>query len=153
MLYAISLTGIFHHQIAASLLFGDKLKSIKGIELLKDLFDMSATAAKTYDTLIRTPENRNLFVSRHDCQISVYEGDFLTELSTEDWTDADIVFANSTCFDQTLMKRLAVEALRMRRGARFITFTSQLPSESFEVFEKINLGMSWGVATCFLHRR
>jgi hypothetical protein len=135
------------------LLFGDKLKSIKGFELLKDLFDMSVVAAKNYDSLIRTPEYSNLFESRHDCQISVYEGDFLTEAYVEDWTSADIVFANSTCFDSTLMKRLAIEALRMRRGARFITFTSQLPSESFEVFEKINLGMSWGVATCFLHRR
>lgn len=135
------------------MLFGDKLKSIKGVELLKDLFDMSVIATKTYDSLISTPENWNLFESRHDCQISVYEGDFLMESSTEDWTDADIVFANSTCFDSTLMKKLAHEASRMRRGARFITFTSQLPSDSFEVVEKINLGMSWGVATCFLHRR
>ena len=135
------------------MLFGDKLKSIKGVELLKDLFDMSVVATKNYDSLIRTPEYSNLFDSRHDCRISVYEGDFLTEASVEDWTNSDIVFANSTCFDLTLMKRIAVEALRMRSGARFITFTSQLPSESFEVFEKINLGMSWGVATCFLHRR
>ena len=102
---------------------------------------MSVTAAEAYHNLIRTPEYCNLFESRHDCQISVYEGDFLTDSSTEDWTDADIVFANSTCFDLSLMKRLAVEALRMRRGSRFITFTNQLPSESFEVFEKINLGI------------
>ena len=151
--FIIPFIAIFRYQIAASLLFGDKLKSIKGVELLKDLFDMSVIATKTYDNLIRTPENWNLFESRRDCQISVYEGDFLVESSTEDWTDADIVFANSTCFDSTLMKKLAHEASRMRRGARFITFTSQLPSDSFEVVEKINLGMSWGVATCFLHRR
>lgn len=33
-------------------------------------------------------------------------GDFL-KLRTKDWRDADVVFMNSTCFDETLMGKVA----------------------------------------------
>jgi hypothetical protein len=34
------------------------------------------------------------------------QGDFL-KLRTKDWRDADIVFTNSTCYDEKLMEQLA----------------------------------------------
>jgi len=36
-------------------------------------------------------------------------GDFL-KLRTKDWRDADVVFMNSTCFDESLMGKVAVVA-------------------------------------------
>lgn len=33
-------------------------------------------------------------------------GDFL-KLRTKDWRDADVVFMNSTCFDEALMSKVA----------------------------------------------
>ena len=36
-----------------------------------------------------------------------------------DWSDGDVVFANSTCFDATLMERLAHKAKLLRPGAAF----------------------------------
>lgn len=33
-------------------------------------------------------------------------GDF-TKLRTKDWRDADVVFANSTCYDEGLMHKIA----------------------------------------------
>ena len=41
------------------------------------------------------------------CQF--FTGDFL-DLSTKDWTDADVVFMNSTCYDDALVKKIAAIA-------------------------------------------
>jgi hypothetical protein len=38
--------------------------------------------------------------------VEVFHGDFLN-LSLKDWRDADVVFANSTCFDDVLMSEIA----------------------------------------------
>ena len=38
--------------------------------------------------------------------IQMIQGDFL-KLRTKDWRDADIVFTNSTCYDEKLMESLA----------------------------------------------
>ena len=40
-----------------------------------------------------------------------------------DWRDADVVFANSTCFDDALMDKLATCASNLRDGTFFITTT------------------------------
>lgn len=44
-----------------------------------------------------------------------------------DWSDATVVFANSTCFDDTLMRRLASAATALKKGTIFITLTKRLP--------------------------
>lgn len=44
-----------------------------------------------------------------------------------DWTDGDVVFANSTCFGDALMRRLASAATALKKGAIFITLTKRLP--------------------------
>jgi len=38
--------------------------------------------------------------------VQMIHGDFL-KLRTKDWRDADVVFMNSTCFDETLMGKVA----------------------------------------------
>ena len=38
-------------------------------------------------------------------------GDFL-KLRTKDWRDADVVFMNSTCFDESLMGKVAAIACK-----------------------------------------
>jgi hypothetical protein len=69
------------------------------------------------------------------------------------FTSLDIVFANSTCFDEALMKAMAVVAERMKPGARFITLTKQLPSAEFTLLDRRQYVMSWGEATCFMSIR
>ena len=65
----------------------------------------------------------------------------------------DIVFANSTCFDEQLMQAMARVAERMKPGSRFITLTKQLPSPEFILLDRRQYVMSWGEATSFLHIR
>lgn len=44
-----------------------------------------------------------------------------------DWSDGDVVFANSTCFDDSLMRRMASAATALKKGTFFITLTKRLP--------------------------
>jgi hypothetical protein len=46
------------------------------------------------------------FLVAFSAAVEVYHGDFL-DLSLKDWRDADVVFANSTCFDDVLMSEIA----------------------------------------------
>eukprot|EP01034_Spumella_vulgaris_P037938 gene37938-46812_t len=76
-------------------------------------------------------------------------GDFL-KLRTKDWRDADIVFANSTCYDETIMSKMAKIASGMKKGSFVITLTKRLPSTDFTVIESDMHKMSWGEATIFV---
>lgn len=42
-----------------------------------------------------------------DTHCQMIQGNFL-KLSTKDWRDADIVFANSTCYDEALMSSMGM---------------------------------------------
>ena len=44
-----------------------------------------------------------------------------------DWTDADMIFANSTCFDQAMMENIYEQSLRCKKGTWMITTTNKLP--------------------------
>ena len=70
-----------------------------------------------------------------------------------DWSDGDIVFANSTCFSLDLMQRISDLAERLQEDALVITFTKSLQSEAFEIFKRIRYKMSWGPATVYMHRK
>ena len=66
---------------------------------------------------------------------------------------SDIVFVNSTCFDEDLMKAMAAVAESMKPGARIITLTKQLPSNEFTLLDRRQYVMSWGEATSFMSIR
>ena len=68
-------------------------------------------------------------------------------------SDGDVVFANSTCFDATLMERLAHKARLLRPGTFFLTTTQRLPSDEFELLEQGPMSETWGDATIFIHRK
>lgn len=80
---------------------------------------------------------------------NVYEGSLLDF----DWSDGDVVFANSTCFSEELMQQLSVRAENLQPGAIVVTFTKGLTSTAFELLERKRYRMSWGPATVFIHRR
>ena len=59
-----------------------------------------------------------------------------------DWSDGDVVFANSTCFEDDLMADMGKQAEKLKPGAFFITFTKGLGSDAFEVLERKRYCMS-----------
>jgi hypothetical protein len=61
-----------------------------------------------------------------------------------DWTDGDVVYANSTCFDDSMMTELSSLGSRLRAGAYFITLSTPLrESDGFFVIHEERFEMSW----------
>jgi len=84
-------------------------------------------------------------------KIQIFNDDFLTH----DWTQASVLFANSTCFSPELMVQLTKKAEELRKGTIFITFTKRLPELSKDWIVKPGFRrlMSWGIATIYVHRK
>ena len=115
-----------------------------GIEILSGLHAAATTVVKKFKSEFQAVLN-----SSQDQQVEVYHGSFLEF----DWSDGDLVFANSTCYDDKLMIDISKMAERLKPGSIFVTFTKGLTSSKFELLEKKRYKMSWGPATVFIHRR
>ena len=80
------------------------------------------------------------------------------------WTNSDLVLANSTCFDLSLMLKIAEKASLMKKGSWMITLTKKLPTadplhfrdpnqRDWECLLSIKMVMSWGYATVNVQRK
>mmetsp|Transcript_26892 Transcript_26892/g.45344 ORF Transcript_26892/g.45344 Transcript_26892/m.45344 type:complete len:295 (+) Transcript_26892:91-975(+) len=119
-----------------------------GIELLEGLYSVSLDALNSYNTKGKA----KLSNRENETHIQMIQGDFL-KLRTKDWRDGDIVFANSTCYDEHQMARIAHLASGMRKGAFFISLTKRLPSSEFDILEYEMYRMNWGDATIFIMQK
>ncbi|KAJ8600349.1 hypothetical protein CTAYLR_000675 [Chrysophaeum taylorii] len=128
--------------VFAARLLGD-FDECTGIEILDRLHDAAETIRRAYDK-----KTRALVVND---RVRFVKGSFLDY----DWSDADLVFANSTCFEDDLMDQLARRAENLEPGAVVITFTKGLPDDTstFHVVHRKRYKMSWGPATVFVHVR
>jgi len=115
-----------------------------GIELLEGLHTISTEAVLGYNS-----KGRAVGL---DTQCQMIKGDF-RDLNVKDWTDGDIVFANSTCYDDSIMDSIANLGRKMKRGAFIVTISRRLPSVEFQVIENELHKMSWGDATIFIHQK
>lgn len=85
--------------------------------------------------------------------VSLVQGNFLKDQHRATWIDADVILANSTCFTEALMDKIAKMSTDMRKGARFISFTYPLKSDEWKILYRQQLAMSWGPATVFIQER
>ena len=129
--------------LAAALLHD--FDEVKGIEILDGLFKISLQIQAVWEEKI-VPL---LSDKKAKTKVTFTKGD----ATLLDWSDATCVFANSTCFDDNLMKKLAENSESCPSGTFFITFTRKLPSENWKVLEHESHPMSWGHATVFIHRK
>ena len=97
--------------------------------------------------------NKNLFEGFFKPNtMKFFNGDFLKEA----WNDAALILANSTCFSQELMTKIAIKANNeCQKGCIVITFTKKLTAlnsdwEGKKGFKRL---MTWGIATIFIYRR
>ena len=129
--------------LAAALLHD--FESVNGIEILESLYTLSMKLRSVW------MENIHPLLSAAKRRTEV--NFFLGDITVEDWSNATLCFANSTCFDDDLMRALADKADLMAQGTFFITFTKRLPSEAWEVLEYESHQMSWGSATVYIQRK
>ncbi|CAM9513142.1 unnamed protein product [Ectocarpus sp. 6 AP-2014] len=119
-----------------------------GIEILEGLYATSRELLKAWDGGIRDRVGHG----QEPTKVEFFLGDAL-DMNVCDWSDATVVFANSTCFDDALMRRLASAATALKKGTIFITLTKRLPAAYFKVLEHDMFPMSWGSATVYISQK
>ena len=75
---------------------------------------------------------KNLLALGQSQYANVFEGSF----TDFDWSNGDVVFANSTCFSDELMAELSQQAEKLKPGAIVVTFTKGMTSKAFEMLER-----------------
>ena len=130
------------------------LKKLVGIEALKGLWDLSMRSRFAYYKHIsdKFMKFNDIFSIERTNEIDFYNGDFLRQR----WTDAAIVFANSTCFSSALMDKIGIKAMfECKVECILITISKKLQNlnEDWECFPEFNRVMSWGLGTVFIYIR
>ena len=135
--------------VIASRLTQDFKKCI-GIEILENLHLAAEKVINKFNN------NVKYMLHKDKSNVEIHHASILDY----DWSDGDVVFANSTCFDIQLMDSISHKALKLKLGALIITFTKELTLDPlnegyplFEILDRTRYNMSWGPATVFIHRR
>jgi len=118
---------------------------LQGIEILEGLYQASADVQTRYDNSVRS--SRTEVERKQD--ISFLHGSFLEA----DWSDSDLVFANSTCFVEELMNLIATQAEKLKDGSFVITLTKNLKADYLQLLYSKQHTMSWGYATVHIHKK
>ncbi|GMI23771.1 hypothetical protein TeGR_g6167 [Tetraparma gracilis] len=117
-----------------------------GVEIMDGLAALADEIGEKYHSGFRDRLSTRI---SNECEF--LKADFLEV----DWSSASVVFANSTCFTDSLMASIADKAKSCDPGAYLVTFTKGINCDdgAFELVEKKRYNMSWGPATVFIHRR
>ena len=123
-----------------------------GVEKLKGLYEASLEVQHAYDIKGKTRMPRDF-----DTEVRYVHGDMLARdtlsLSSHNWVDGDVVFTNSTCFDDKTFRKLADIAVGMKKGSFFITFSERLPVADFTVVDVTIMMQSWGYAKVYIMQK
>lgn len=130
--------------VFAAALLGDFSQCI-GIEILTGLHGISLELQQRWQdkVLPALPEGTA------SASIDLRCEDFLNV----DMNNATVWFANSTCFSDKLMGKLAEAVVDQEVGTFAITFTRSLPSPKWKVLESELHQMSWGGATVYIQQK
>ena len=128
---------------AAALLYD--LSKSSGIELLPKMFQVCDKALYRFQTLIHQfPPFKEKY----------YPIEFLHQSILEtDYSDADIIFANSTAFFDELWQGMLEQLVHLKPGTRVIVTSRELPKEHFELLDDRQRLMSWGLNTVRIYRK
>ncbi|GMH48602.1 hypothetical protein TrVE_jg14474 [Triparma verrucosa] len=123
-----------------------KFDKIVGIEILEDLYKVCVETMQHWTKHVKPVlgEERT-----QDMQFSFLNNDFLIA----DWSDADIVFMNSTCFNRSLMIDLSAKGKALAPGTIVVTTTKRMVGPAFDLVEELQMEESWGDATVYIQKR
>jgi SAM-dependent methyltransferase len=126
---------------------------IRGIEIVPGLHNAAKTQLGNYDAQILPRMEAE--AKAKGSPLMPQDLDFvMADFRKFDWTDADIVWANSTCYGAELMKYLSEASEKLKEGTYFITLTQRLTSDHWELVVPGELyPMSWGSATIYIWRK
>jgi hypothetical protein len=122
--------------------------SVTGIEILDDLH----RAAKTVEALWHTSVKQGLPLRKREMATKLLLGD----CCYTDWSHADVVWCNATCFDAVMLDRIAAKCADLRPGSFFIIVSKTLPAAALDFFALLDTGsiqMNWGQAAVHYYKR
>ena len=121
--------------VVAAFLLGNFSKVV-GYELLEDLACSASELLEHFNTTVMP----SLQLDKDTACMRLEQGDFLAA----DWSDADIVYANATRYDQELMQAITTKAEGLKPGARFVITTNPLiSSDCFSLQRRGSSRVSW----------
>lgn len=113
----------------------------RGIEILSGLHNMCNDHFKKW-----LRQRSKLPLKKTETEFRFQLGDALHM----DWSDANIVFINGTCFSKEMHETLAKKANSLSLATFVITISFPLASPLFEVLETGKIPVTWGMATYFV---
>lgn len=117
-----------------------------GVEIMTSLHEIALTLATEYRSVVGSDASYpSVELFHHN----------IFSLELFDWTQAGVVYINSTCFDEEMMDRLASIAVdRCLPGAVFVTLSSWFwGRDNIKLVKEIRQEMSWGWADIFIQVR
>jgi len=130
--------------VAAALLH--RFDTVVGIELLPNL----VTTSKELVRGIQNSETKDSVMELlQRMKLTIRAADF----TKVDWSDGDVVFANSSSFDDILFKTMVAMAEKLKVGAYVITTTFALNSTKFALLTSRQFDTESGQRTFHVHRR
>ncbi len=77
----------------------------------------------------------------------------LGDVMEKDFSDGDVVFMHSTCFEGGMMQRLQERLKALKPGSRIVTVTKDLQGPEFTLVEHREYNMNWGQTTIYVYTR
>lgn len=135
-------SGIGKALILTSLL--SPCKKIIGREKLPGLVEENKVIFSNYVELLKK-DIPNVLIPELDLK----EDSFLNY----NFHEVDLVFANSTCFDDELMNSLIEKLNSISKGSYVVTVTKQIDHSNFECIHKSFYKMNWGSPTVYVYKK
>lgn len=136
----------------ASAILGNFKKCI-GVELLGNLTALSDSIKDIYEYMIKNSDDDllNIRKNKNFTKLEFINNDLLNY----DFSKDSIVFTNSTCWGEDMLKKISIKAEQMKKDNIIINTDQQLylNSKSWLKLKPINIKMSWGVAKTFISKK
>lgn len=127
-------SGVGRPVFIAALFF--PFQRLYGVEILKELNEQSNVLLAKYRAL-----RKKWALQQDERDIRFIQGNFLSY----DFSDADVVFMNSTCFYPELFANLIRRSSLLKKGSRMVVFSYKIDSPFFTLVSSGVYRMSWGM--------
>jgi len=114
----------------AAALYHD-FSSVTGIEILGDLLDVTNEVVRGWDIV-----KEKLSHKKQDMRLQTLLGD----CCHTDWSHADVVWCNATCFDAGIVEMIAKRSVDLKPGSFFVMCTKSLPAEALLFYDAVDTG-------------
>ena len=77
----------------------------------------------------------------------------LADVRSADYSDADVVFVNATCFFPASWDQVVTHLNELKPGARILVSSKALETKDFILLKEKNMSMSWGTTSMRLYQK